>query len=361
MSLRRFKPSKLDEFMNYSRALAYSVQRTGDISDYFPQLADQQGEIFRGTKPNSWGEIEFIHNMNSRSGAFYELLSHQIFGGTLMGSRSMSGFDGFKPDIVDYKMGIIREVKSHKWGDSLKLTDHKIGKYAIMQAYRFFLPENLKELLKDFQIFFDCFKHNLTTPSQFFLQKTKNKYNLFLDIFNTLSQETSFLLSLPFSIIWKIHNLSSSKYDGDMFDSLSRFTSPLMQDLLTAPHKTLEDQLKLNPDDYRVKQTRIPKTMQICGRDIKPFPVLLIKHRSKPQHDKWVKKFIEEKKDYLEAQAKFTRDSLRYNIERIRGEDAGVDNQTAVEIIEQFDFLASLIRTGKLLEQDSIKREPVPF
>jgi len=351
----RFDPSGLADYMNYPRALKYSIQRTDFIGDYFPQLYDTRGEIFRGETPNKWGRKEFENNFKTRSGAFFELLAHQIFGGSLLGLRYMSGVDGFRPDIVEYPKNKIREVKSCKWGDSLKLTDHKIGEYALIQGYSL-LSKNPGKC-EDFQIFFDCFKYYLTAPVDFFSQSTKDKTKLFSSIFDIMPQETAFLISLPFSIIWEIHR-KSSRYEDNKWDNCSRFNAPMMQALLTDPHQTLEDKLKLNPDDYRIKKTRIPKTMEICRRKLKPFPVLLIKHCSKNQHNKWAKKFTEENEDYLKEQALVTRDDLRYNIKRIQEED--INRGNAEDIAIQSDFLANLLETGKIPEHYS-QTDDLPF
>lgn len=363
MSKRRFDPLSLREYMNYPRALKYSTGITGNISDFFSHLSEIQGDIFRGKNPNKWEKHEFLNNMNPRLGAFFELLSYQIFGGTLLGLKSLSKIDGFKPDIVDYSGNIIREVKSCKWGDSLKLTDHKIGEYALMQSYLNFLPEELRNSSSPFQIFFDCFKYNLTNPADLFMQRTKDKQELFNQIVNELSNEVSYLISLPFSIIWEVHN-NSSRYDGSRYDSLSRFSSPLMQDLLTHPHKTLEEQLGINPDDYRIKKTRIPKTMEICRRPLKSFPVLTIKHRSAQQHKKWVDSFVEKNTCYLQNQNNITRDDLRYNVQKVNEElqsDGTYDEQTARAIVEQEDFFASLFGKGELLHPVEDNAEEVPF
>jgi len=349
--------------MNYPRSLRYSTGKTGNISDFFSHLSEIQGDIFRGKNPNQWEKNEFINNMNPRLGAFFELLSYQIFGGTLLGLKSLSGIDGFKPDIVDYSKNVIREVKSCKWGDSLKLTNHKIGEYALMQSYIDFLPEDLRHSSEPFQIFFDCFKYNITNPANLFMQRTKDKQQLFNSIFNELPNEISYLISLPFSVIWEINN-NSSRYDGPRYDSLSRFSSLLMQDLLTHPHHTIENKLGLNPDDYRIKQTRIPRTMKICRRPLKPFPVLLIRHRSEQHHKKWAGIFAEKNIDYLRKQNEITRDELRYNLQNVKKDlqQGGTSDEEAAEgILEQEDFLASLFGKGELPQPLEDKADEVPF
>lgn len=197
------------------------------------------------------------------------------------------------------------------------------------------------------------------------MKKTTDKKQLFNEIFNTMSQETAFLLSLPFSVIWEIHK-NSSRYDDKHWDSYSRFNMPMMQELLTKPHRTLENELALNPDDYKIKRTRIPSTMEICGRPIKPFPVLLIRHRSRQQHDAWVDQFVEENREYLEDQKHITREELRYNTESIKGDEAGENKATAMEMALQRNFLECLLEPGELPEDSEVTEEgefpdKVPF
>ena len=96
--------------------------------------------------------------------------------------------------------------------------------------------------------------------------------------------------------------------------------------------------------------------MEICGRKLKPFPVLLVRHRSREQHNKWVREFIAENEGYLEEQREVTRDELRNHVEDvkngIRGEGCSeVDDEEAIKTAIQRDFLQ------KLLENDGIHQE----
>ncbi len=204
---------------------------------------------------------------------FYEILTSAITGGVWRGNKNSSFTDWFfsidvltKDEIIDSKGVCLNE--------KCALLDFQIDRYLLQNCNHVFMPSPEK-------IRYFIFKYNIDSSKQY-LDRTKQG-ELVQTIISTLSQETNYLLSLPFSIIHSLHNPETkseftSRYIGDKWDCETRFLSSGMDKMLTAPEEILT-LIGLDPSHFDIAKTYLPSGMNMNGFDIAPFPILQIKDK----------------------------------------------------------------------------------
>jgi hypothetical protein len=266
---RKFNPLELEEYMGprpikvSSKNLEYPIQ-----NDLFESIYLHSPQVNYGYR--------------KRIGDFYEILTTGIFGGQWVGTQNVSNEENgcFQPDVISSNK--IIESKSVCWKETLKLTDFQIDQYLFHQC----------DGSKPDKIFFAIYKYGLRNPLIHF--KTF-KQNILEQIVSSLSQETSFMLFLPFSVIFSLHDPEilcsefKSRYERGNFDPLSRFNSTGLKKMLQSPEEVLIS-YNLNPNNYLIRKTRLPFGMTINNNPIKPFPVLYIEDKN---HQEWIKDFKE--------------------------------------------------------------------
>jgi len=269
----RFDPSDLVDYMGpkpikvFNKNLEYPIQE----------------KLFELLSRNPW---QVDYGFRTRIGNFYEILTTGIFGGRWVGTQNASQNENetFQPDVITQDK--IIESKSVCWKETLKLTDFQIDKYLVHQC----------DGSKPNKIFFAVYKYKLRNPLIYFKQFKKNVLE---EMVKTLSQETAFMMFLPFSVVSNLHNPDlansefKSRYEKGNFDPISRFNSTGIKRMLQFPEEVLES-YSLNPDDYLIKKTRFPREVKMNQYAIKPFPILFIEDKN---HKKWLETF---KKDNLE-------------------------------------------------------------
>lgn len=235
------------------------------------------------------------YGFRTRIGRFYEILTSAIFGGKWIGTNNVSinGDELFQPDVLSKET--IIESKSVCWKDSLKLVDFQMDKYLLQQCANFY--QNPRK------IFFSIFKYGVTKPLSYF---KKTKGNHLDEMVKVLSQNTSFLLFLPFSVVSALHTPREksleekenyfSRYEDQRFDTLTRLKTTGMKDLLLFPEKVLEI-YGLNPSDYKIVRTKLPNKVKMNNNQITPFPILFIEDLN---YALWLEKFKEENKTKVE-------------------------------------------------------------
>ena len=271
MGGQKFDPLSLERYMD-SEPLK--------IQDTNPEYPIQK-ELFEYNEEG----INFGYRM--RIGAFYEILSKAIFGGRWLGNRnaSQNGTEIFQPDVVNSE--IIMESKSVSWGESLKLTDFQTDRYLLQQCENFYLNPR--------QIFFSIYKYKLRHPLTCFKEIKGNKLE---GIVSLLSRETGYMLFLPFSVISTIHNPETqskfkSRYEGDKYDPLTRFSAKGIKRMLLSPGEVLES-FSLSLNDYEITRTRFPGGIKMNKYSVQPFPVLLIKDKN---YESWFEEFRKENEE----------------------------------------------------------------
>lgn len=235
------------------------------------------------------------YGLRTRIGTFYEILTSAIFGGRWLGTTNAAnnGNGLFQPDVISKEK--IIESKSVCWKEALKLVDFQMDQYLLQQCDDFYQNPH--------RIFFSIFKYDVKNPLSYF-QKTKG--NHLENMVKTLSENTSFLLFLPFSVVSALHNpegeiseekkLYYSRYEDEGFDTLTRLKATGMKELLVSPEKVL-DIYGLNPEEYQIVKTRLSNGVKINQNRVKPFPILFIEDKD---YDSWLEKFREENKFKVE-------------------------------------------------------------
>ena len=271
----KFEPSSLTEYMNSKPIKVVNKNPTYPI----------QKELFK------YDEDRVNYGLRTRIGTFYEILTSAIFGGRWLGTSNASenGNGLFQPDVLSKET--IIESKSVCWKEALKIVDFQFDQYLLQQCADFYQSPH--------RIFFSIFKYNIKSPLSYFRQ---NKTNVLEEMVKGLSQNTSFLLFLPFSVISSLHNseqniseekkLYFSRYEDQRFDTLTRLKATGMKKILLSPEEILEV-YGLNPQDYKIVKTRLPGKIKMNQNEIIPFPILLIEDKN---YNKWLEKFREENK-----------------------------------------------------------------
>lgn len=244
-----------------------------------------QGELF------DYNSEKINYGFRKRIGSFYEILTSAIFGGKWLDVENVSNGNGlFQPDVMSKEK--IIESKSVCWKECLKLVDFQIDQYLLQQCDNFYQTPR--------RIFFSIFKYNINRPLSFFKKAEGNHLE---KIVTSLSENTSFLLFLPFSIIYQLHNPEGkdenpffSRYENPYFDTLTRLKATGMRELLVSPEKVL-DIYGLCPEDYKIVKTHLPNGIKMNQNKITPFPILFIEY---VDYDSWLDKFIEETKTKVE-------------------------------------------------------------
>jgi hypothetical protein len=232
------------------------------------------------------------YGFRTRIGIFYEILTSAIFGGRWLGTTNASnnGNGLFQPDVMS--KDTIIESKSVCWKEALKLVDFQMDQYLLQQCENFY--QNPR------RIFFSIFKYDVPHPLSYFKNAEGNHLEAMV---KSLSENTSFLLFLPFSVVSTLHNPKLnqgngyfSKYGDPNFDPLTRLKATGMKDLLVSPEKVL-DIYGLNQDDYKIVKTRLSNGVKMNQNKIVPFPILFLEDKD---YNSWLKKFREENKFKIE-------------------------------------------------------------
>jgi len=205
-----------------------------------------------------------------KEGYFFELLCHGIYGGSIKSSYNENE-NGSKdmlttePDITDVKRKTFMEVKGVGPGQALKLMDGQIAKYALLQTKEYFS--------KPSKIRFEIFRHGVSSIQENYKNKGLE------ELIKRLSDSVRFLISLPFSVIFKIYlnegKLTSRHDDERTYYTLTRLNSTGLNKFIAYPEETLKE-FNLNPNDFEIKKRRLPKKITINGFKINTFPMLSI-------------------------------------------------------------------------------------
>ena len=230
--------------------------------------------------------------MKGKLGYYFESLSQGIYGGRLRGfpqpvngSRHSREVVTLEPDIVDDEKNYLRDSKAVSPGNCVKIEDVQLGKYVCLQLK--------KNIPNPSRITFEIFRHGVRGLVKNFKHKPLE------ELVNMLSTNTRFMISLPLSVLLAVHNFGlinrydnnkpkySYRYDGEKYRHYSSLSSHGLNAILAYPEETLV-RYGLSPDNYNILKLRLPKGITMNRREIRPFPVLLIRDKN---HGEWLEQF----------------------------------------------------------------------
>lgn len=234
------------------------------------------------------------YGLRVRLGYYFELLTQGIYGGRLKGCHQLlnnthenntidnHGIVTSEPDVVFDEKSCLRESKSVSLGESLKIDDVQLAKYVSIQLGDYF--QNPPKII------FDIFRHGVRELVNGFGQKSLE------NLVDALSSSTRFMISAPLSVIVSVHKKSgdasfgyASRYEEGEWEHNSRLLSSGLNAMLAYPEKTLLE-FGLSPDDYNIWKLKFPTGVEMNKKEIRPFPVLLIRDKN---HREWVESFKE--------------------------------------------------------------------
>lgn len=242
---------------------------------------------------------------NKISGGYYEVLTSAITGGIWRGTRNSSyGNWGFFPDVVTEDS--IIDSKGVCWKEKCALLDFQIHRYLLQQCNKTFMPQE--------KIRYFIFKYKIRSPSEIFGNFREDE--LEEKIISTLSKETAFLIDIPFSVLYNLHNPNirssfKSRYNGDKWDNETAFLCKGLLKMLFSPEEVLRS-VQLEPSQFEIIKTHLPKGMTINGFDIASYPILKIEDKN---YEAWLKQLKEDNAErlvQLENERK-TREEYRNN------------------------------------------------
>jgi len=209
--------------------------------------------------------------MRARLGKYFEILSQGIYGGNIKELQKVNESSGkvilVEPDITLKPKKYFKEIKSVSPGECLKLTDEQISKCMALQ---------LKSFDKFPNIDFEIFRHGVRK-----LVKRYNKINL-LELVNEISNTIQFMISLPFSVIYKIYlgkcEKYTSRYNGLKWDNMTRLNSSGLNNFLLYPAKTFEE-FEINPSNFIFSKFRFSENVTMNFHKVSSFPILIVREK----------------------------------------------------------------------------------
>lgn len=235
----RFKPLELDE---------YNVA--------FKSLNSKEG--FYEYQMDLFSVLTPIHRYNIITGSFFEVVAGMVFGG----QRPKHSNSEVQPDLINYKGGWEREVKSVSWKRECKIQLEQVDKYG-------------EEF---FTVRYTLFKYYISEPFSKFNGLSPK------EVFGLLASNIGFMLDLPFHIINLAFNYDCfmhkyvSHYTAEGWDNYARFSSKGMKALLKNPEEVIRE-FGLKTGRYRIIKRMFPEGATINDIRIKPFPILIVKDR----------------------------------------------------------------------------------
>lgn len=227
-------------------------------------------------------ESERSFDLRLRVGRFFEILGHGIYGGKIGEffefSENNDRNHRSEPDITHSKTNLLREVKAVQTGSRLMLVDEQIRKYFLLQTEH------------KYQVTFEIFRYNVQHLSKIFDE------NGLEGLVDQLAKRTRAMISIPFSVIYKIHqeeeNTFIRRYRDNEFADSTEFSGGGLQGLLEKPEETFKE-LNINPEFFEFRKKIFPNDVTINCTAIEPFPVLIIKEKDSERELRQLKESVE--------------------------------------------------------------------
>lgn len=221
--------------------------------------------------------MDLAGGIRVKQGYFYELLSHGIYGGRVKDQKTMENELKnsliAEPDISDENN--FREIKSMKYNGDVKLTDSQIAKYCLLETGKYTEKKKIEFIL---------FRNGLKSPGKTLVGKSLEY------LVENLSLSTKSMVYLPFRVIFDLYCSDKvPRYDGDHWEHMSRLSTKNIKNLLLDPEGVLEN-LGVNLYGLEFYKRRFPENVFMNGKEITPFPVLIVKNKG---NGEWNEKFNE--------------------------------------------------------------------
>lgn len=208
-----------------------------------------------------------------KSGYFFERLTRLIYGGKIDNLKEIldGGYNGrTKPDVIDTGKNLARETKSVGPGGFVELQDPQMARYSCIKL------GVCDGLDSDPSIRFEFFRHGVRGLEKIMREKDVS------GMVGSLAQNTRFLLSLPFQIVFEIwHPENSYKKRGkcETRTPHTRFYSTELNYFLAYPEEAIAS-YDLDPDSFEIHKFKFPGGVLANEHEIKTFPILLIRDKN---------------------------------------------------------------------------------
>ncbi len=214
---------------------------------------------------------------------FYEALAQAIFAGETR-NRNKKLAD-IEPDLTHYERKRYIEVKCAGHTRRIMLKDEQIDKYHRLQLSDF--P------IENPRIYFTMFRYAVRGIERHVKDYREDQ------VINFLTINTSYMVGLPFSVIYHIHQNGSdlsdlyTRCETEMSNPVTNFSTRAFELFFTEPEIALKD-VFLNPKDFTIRRTKTSKRMSINSYPLQQFPITLIKDNDN-YHQEFINKLKEEK------------------------------------------------------------------
>ena len=215
---------------------------------------------------------------------FYEALAQAIFAGEIRNRNKESG--DIEPDLTDCERNRYIEVKCAGHTRRIMLKDDQIDKYRKLQLSEF--P------IENPRIYFTMFRYAVRGIEKHVKDYREDQ------VINFLTTNTSYMVGLPFSVIYHIHQHGSASSDlytrceTERSNPVTNFSTRAFELFFSEPERALKD-VYLNPKDFNIRRTKISKRMSVNSYSLNQFPITLIK-----DNDEYHQQFIDRLKEERE-------------------------------------------------------------
>ncbi len=272
-----------------------------------PKIPELRFRISAERTPSLFKNIPVLQLMALRQygGTFFQVLAKAIFGGAetdkvnncmqyLIQGRKKK----FAPDLTNFNTETFREVKGVCATESSKFRDFQMNNYARLLTYTFPF-ENPK-------LSFTFCRYNIRRPASLVdMTSAKACEDSILEM---VQDNCSFILDLSFPVVLALY-FAGTRYDGEKFDTLARFSSRQIDGMFEDPKKTLGE-LKPQPmpgvevrlplfrsgislEDVVWRRYKLAQEVCINGRNIKS-PLILKATIPQERYVLWLDSFREE-------------------------------------------------------------------
>ncbi len=197
---------------------------------------------------------------------FYEGLAKAIFSGELRDRQRENV--SIEPDLTDRTRKRYIEVKAAGRTRRVMLKDEQIKKYLSLQFSDY--P------IRDPRIYFVIFRYGTRGIKRRVDGLSRE------GVLEYLAGDTRFMIGLPFSIVHCVHekgpqiNNFFSRYDGER-TACTNFSSRAIDMFFAYPEEAIKC-MSLNPDDFKIRRTKLTSDVTINSYNVQAFPMTLIKN-----------------------------------------------------------------------------------
>ena len=198
------------------------------------------------------------HNVDRRHyiiGDFFELLTVMIFGGK---RRDWEPSARFCPDVTNGMT--LMESKAVAWNSELRLQQYQVDRYN--EEFR--------------GVNYIIYKYMIARPMSAIGGSAMDVY------FEHLSKKVGFCIVMPLTLIKLLVREGNGRYQGFSFECpepITRISSTFLKLMMVRPGASLHEGFGVRTSVFRYNKRFLPGGLVMCGHEIEPFPILIIKDR----------------------------------------------------------------------------------